>query len=110
MIYVKLDMEQTPTECHECPLQLKFKDGEHDDWAMRRCVVTYRVIEYPRPQWCPIMYSNDSQCELNNKLIDTLHSQIMFHNCNNCGKQCDCEYVPALGDQVRSNCPLWKEK
>lgn len=45
-----------PTECHECPFQLKFKDDTQDDWYMRRCVLANRVIEYPKPKWCPIKY------------------------------------------------------
>ena len=53
MITVKLDMEM-PVECHECKCQLKFKDGEDDDWYTRRCILTGKVIEYPRPKWCPL--------------------------------------------------------
>lgn len=42
--------------CIECPLQLRFKDGEVDDWYMHRCVVTHGVIRYPeRPDDCPIV-------------------------------------------------------
>ena len=49
-----IELEEVPKECHECPLQLKFKDGEQDDWYARRCVVERRMIEYPRTQWCPL--------------------------------------------------------
>ena len=30
-------------------------------------------------------------------------------NCNTCGKQKTCEYVPGWGQQIRYNCPLWKD-
>lgn len=53
MIRIDLDMNM-PEECHECPFQLKFKDDEVDAWYMRRCVITQRKIEYPRPEWCPL--------------------------------------------------------
>lgn len=43
-----------PEECHECPFQLKFKDGVVDNYYMRRCVIEQRKIEYPRPEWCPL--------------------------------------------------------
>ena len=32
-----------------------------------------------------------------------------FHDCNDC-KDKTCKYKPRLGEQVRINCPLWKEK
>ena len=32
-----------------------------------------------------------------------------FHDCNDCGKR-NCEYRPELGEQVRTNCPLWAHK
>ena len=52
---IETDMiNQIPVECHECPLQLKFKDDTQDDWYMRRCVIENRTIEYPKPKWCPI--------------------------------------------------------
>ena len=54
MIQMLLDMDM-PQECHECPFQLKFKDNVQDDWYMRRCVIESRVIEYPKPKWCPLM-------------------------------------------------------
>lgn len=53
MIVIKKDMEM-PKECHECPFQVRFKDGIEDEWYMRRCVIENRVIEYPRPEWCPL--------------------------------------------------------
>lgn len=51
MIVLNIDM---PKECHECPFQLKFKDGIQDDWYMRRCVIVHKSIEYPKPKWCPL--------------------------------------------------------
>ena len=33
-----------------------------------------------------------------------------MHNCNDCGIKKTCEYVPMPGQNVRWNCPLWKEK
>ena len=48
-------IEENPRECHECPLQLKFKDDEVDDWYMRRCVIANRTIQYPKPNWCPLI-------------------------------------------------------
>ena len=52
---IETDMiDRIPIECHECPLQLKFKDDVQDDWYMRRCIIEQRVIEYPKPKWCPI--------------------------------------------------------
>ena len=53
MIVIKKDMEM-PKECHECPFQIQFKNGYEDEWYMRRCVIENRVIEYPRPEWCPL--------------------------------------------------------
>ena len=53
MIHIVKDMKM-PEECHECPFQIKFKNGVADDWHMRRCVIEDRIIEYPRPKWCPI--------------------------------------------------------
>lgn len=29
--------------------------------------------------------------------------------CNNCGRADKCEYIPALRDEVRINCPHWKK-
>lgn len=54
MIQIEIDEMDKPKECHECPFQLKFKNGEADDWYMRRCVIMNRLIEYPLPDWCPI--------------------------------------------------------
>ena len=53
MLVIDVDWD-VPEECHECPFQLKFKDGVADDWYMRRCVIEQRKIEYPRPEWCPL--------------------------------------------------------
>ena len=53
---ILIDMEM-PRECHECPMQKQFKDsddGKIDDFYMRRCVITGRIIEYPKPEWCPL--------------------------------------------------------
>jgi len=58
VIRINLDME-IPEECHECPFQLKFKDDKVDAWYMRRCVITRRKIEYPRPEWCPLEYVSE---------------------------------------------------
>ena len=54
MIRIEIDMDM-PKECHECPFQLKFKNGEVDDWYMRRCVIVNQPIEYPKPDWCPLV-------------------------------------------------------
>jgi len=70
---VKIDMEM-PLECHECPFQLKFKDGEADAFYMRRCVIENRRIEYPRPEWCPLR-----ECEDTNGLIHKIGSIITVH-------------------------------
>lgn len=43
-----------PRERHECPFQLRFKDGIQDNWYVRRCIIEQRQIEYPRPEWCPL--------------------------------------------------------
>ena len=32
-----------------------------------------------------------------------------YHSCNDCGVL-RCKYCPPYGEQVRINCPLWKEK
>ena len=47
-------INEIPAECHECPFQLKFKDDKQNGWYLRRCVLAQRVIEYPKPDWCPI--------------------------------------------------------
>lgn len=52
---IMIDMEM-PKECHECPMQKQFKDGKVDDFYMRRCVITGKVIEYPKPEWCPLKH------------------------------------------------------
>ena len=31
-------------------------------------------------------------------------------DCNNCGKQKTCEYLPDWGGNTRINCPLWEEE
>lgn len=59
MIQITVDMDM-PKECHECPFQLQFKDGEVDEWYMRRCVIKQRTIEYPRPAWCPLKVVADN--------------------------------------------------
>ena len=51
---IGIEIPEMPTECHECPFQLKFKDGVQDDWYNRRCVIEKRTIEYPKPKWCPL--------------------------------------------------------
>ena len=51
---IEIELDKMPTDCYECPLQIKFKDGMQDDWYMRRCTVKNRVIEYPKPEWCPL--------------------------------------------------------
>lgn len=33
-----------------------------------------------------------------------------YPDCNTCGKQKECEFLPKIGQQTRINCPLWKEK
>lgn len=50
---IQIDMEM-PNECHECPFQMKWKDGVQDNWYMRRCIIKNQIIEYPRPKWCPL--------------------------------------------------------
>lgn len=30
-------------------------------------------------------------------------------NCNNCGRASSCGWLPAWGEDVRINCPLWAE-
>ena len=32
------------------------------------------------------------------------------NDCNTCGKNPECEYLPRLGETTRINCPLWEEK
>ena len=54
MIKIELEMDM-PKECHECPFQMKFKDDVEDDWYMRRCVIVRKTIEYPKPDWCPLI-------------------------------------------------------
>lgn len=33
-----------------------------------------------------------------------------FDDCNNCGKNRTCKYLPGWGEQTRINCPLWTRK
>lgn len=33
-----------------------------------------------------------------------------YNDCNNCGKNPGCEYLPRLGEMTRINCPLWEGK
>ena len=54
MIRIEIEKMNKPQECHECPFQLKFKNGVQDDWYIRRCVIVNQIIEYPLPKWCPI--------------------------------------------------------
>ena len=51
---IGIELDEMPTDCYECPLQIKFKDGVQDDWYIRRCTVKHRAIEYPKPEWCPL--------------------------------------------------------
>lgn len=32
------------------------------------------------------------------------------HDCNDCGAAKSCEYMPQIGQPVRVNCPLWRDK
>lgn len=119
MIVIKLDIDM-PKECHECPFQLKFKDDQQDNWYSRRCVIEKRIIEYPRPKWCPLKERNEDDSEELKKAEERIEwyraraieilDKLSYHDCNSCAKRDSCEYVPQLGDQTRANCPLWKEK
>jgi hypothetical protein len=81
MIQILKDMDM-PDECHECPFQLRFKDGEVEDgFYMRRCVIENRIIEYPRPGWCPIRSVTAKTSE-----EDEPHKVSMVV-CLNCGKR-----------------------
>lgn len=42
--------------------------------------------------------------------IDYIDYIQKLHDCNDCGIKNSCKYCPKLGQQVRINCPLWKEK
>lgn len=53
-VKVGIVLDEFPRECHECPFQLRFKDGIQDNWYVRRCIIEQRQIEYPRPKWCPL--------------------------------------------------------
>ena len=35
-------------------IRFYISDGVQDDWYSRRCVIENRIIEYPKPQWCPL--------------------------------------------------------
>ena len=71
MLQLTLDMEM-PQECHECQFQLKFKDGEADNWYSRRCIIEQRMIEYPKPQWCPLRDSRIVNKSDNEKIKEAL--------------------------------------
>ena len=82
MIQIIKDME-IPEECHDCPFQIRFKDGVADKWYMRRCVIEDRVIEYPSPQWCPIkpIKSEDALTPLRNQeTVEPFHKCSGFNN------------------------------
>ena len=58
MVRAEFEMD-LPRECHECRFQLKFKGEDVDDWYTRRCVLINQRIEYPRPDWCPIIVEKE---------------------------------------------------
>lgn len=92
MIRINLYMDM-PKECHECPFQLKFKDGEADAWYMRRCVIMQRKIEYPRPEWCPLEYVSEGR-----------ESVVRCKDCIHKGKVEKC-VLAAISEE--KNCPLF---
>lgn len=64
-IKVCIEIESFPRECHDCPFQLRFKDGTQNDWYMRRCIIKNRTIQYPRPRWCPLEVITNSEGDKN---------------------------------------------
>lgn len=93
MIQIVKNMRM-PEECHECPFQLRFKDGEVEDgYYMRRCVIENRIIEYPRPGWCPIKPVKEQKAVLAHdpgaictNCKHPLYQEDHPHYCGNCGK------------------------
>lgn len=73
---VLIEME-IPKECHECPFQIRFKDGEADDWYARRCVIEHQIIEYPRPDWCPLKEAVPAS--MANHYDDGKHTRYVFY-------------------------------
>ena len=46
-------------------------------------------------------------------ILDTLidyRNIVQSGGCNDCGEKMRCKYVPELGEQVRYNCPFYKDK
>jgi hypothetical protein len=91
MIMISMDM---PSECHECPFQMKFKDGEIDNWYVRRCMLEKRRIEYPRPQWCPLKY-------LDNVIKDAVNTmQWVQEYIDAAGEEHKKEYIKGLQNEM----------
>lgn len=78
---VRIDMD-VPRECHECPLQLRFKDGVADEWYNRRCVIKQRTIEYPKPNWCPLI--EESPLEAKWELVQSELFRFETYSCSYC--------------------------
>lgn len=108
---IKIDME-LPRECHDCPFQLRFKDDDVNDWYMRRCVITKRVIKYPKPEWCPLLecksvqsgrekakwirtgedgYCSNCKCDMPMFKEDWKWVYCETDYCPNCGAKMECQ-------------------
>lgn len=101
MIGIK-GITEIPNECHECPFQLKFKDDEADEWYNRRCVIKRQTIEYPRPNWCPLVEVPNAQPVEYVEYYDELQKE-WGEKCGNCGGIMYGEpcYCPFCGTEVK---------
>jgi hypothetical protein len=41
--------------------------------------------------------------------ISYYHRVSSYHDCNDCGANPECKYLPQWGGMTRINCPLWRE-
>ena len=101
MIGIK-GITEIPNECHECPFQLKFKDDEVDEWYNRRCVIKRQTIEYPRPDWCPLVEVPTVPPVECTEYYDELQKEVA-EKCGNCGGIMYGEpcYCPFCGTEVK---------
>lgn len=57
--------------------------------------------------------TNEEIVQMLYRLVDLIRfadNVLSKHNCNDCGIQKTCKYCPNWGEDVRYNCPLWKER
>ena len=97
-------------KCSDCGLTLEW-ETEYETRYSRQSGTHMRIKTNldPIEAWNRRTGCEDCGCDCS-KCSFKLHSTMVaeLNDCNNCGAQKDCEYVPQPGQFTRINCPLWK--